>query len=459
MCGIIGVYGVPFASKITFFGLYSLQHRGQESAGIAVFDGKRVRHYRGMGLVAEVFDEKILQELPGEVAIGHVRYSTAGTSTVINAQPFCVNYKKRTLALAHNGNLVNAETLRCELEEEGHIFQTTMDSEVIVHLIVKHLREGLVSAIAKAMERIKGAYSVVMLLDSTLVAFRDPFGFRPLSLGMMNGGYVVASETCAFDLLSAEYLRDIAPGEILVIDDTGIQSYHLLEEASTPAHCIFEFIYFARPDSTIFGKNVYRVRKRLGERLYEECPLSADFVMPFPDSGNYAALGYAERAGLPFEFGVIRNHYIGRTFIEPSERLRDLSVRMKLNPVKELIRGREVIVIDDSLVRGTTSKNRIRSIKLAGARGIHFLISCPPLRFPCFFGIDFPSKQELIASKHTVEEIRKYLDIDTLYYLSLEGMLSAVDELADRVCTACFTGNYPLEVDFTFRKDFAEVGE
>jgi amidophosphoribosyltransferase len=274
---------------------------------------------------------------------------------------------------------------------------------------------------------------------------------------MLNGGYIIASETCAFDLLSAECMRDIAPGEILVIDENGPQSFFPLEKRERLAHCIFEFIYFARPDSTIFGKNVYLVRKRLGEKLYEECPLTADFVMPFPDSGNYAAIGYAAKAHLPFEFGVIRNHYIGRTFIQPSEKLRDLSVRMKLNPVKELIRGKEVVVIDDSLVRGTTSKNRIRSIKLAGARAVHFLITCPPLRFPCFFGIDFPSKQELIAAKHSIEEIRKFLDIDTLYYLSLEGMLSAVEDLSDKVCTACFTGDYPIPVHQPFRKDFAEV--
>ncbi len=457
MCGVIGVYGVPEAAKFTFFGLYSLQHRGQESAGIAVFDGKMVKHYRGMGLVAEVFDERILKELTGEIAIGHVRYSTAGSSSLLNAQPFCVNYAHKTIALAHNGNLVNAFALRCQLEEQGHIFQTTMDSEVMVHLIVKNLRKGMVEAIAETMGRIVGAYSVVMLLDGVLVAFRDPLGFRPLSLGMLNGGYIIASETCAFDLLSAEYLRDIAPGEILVIDENGPQSYFPFGEPKRFAHCIFEFIYFARPDSIIFGKNVYLVRKRLGYNLYQECPLSADFVMPFPDSGNYAALGYAERGRLSFEFGVIRNHYIGRTFIQPSERLRGISVRMKLNPVKELIRGKEVIVVDDSLVRGTTSKNRIKGIKLAGAKVVHFLISCPPLRFPCFFGIDFPSKQELIAAKHSIEEIRKFLDIDTLYYLSLEGMLLAVEDLADRVCTACFTGNYPVEIDFSFKKDFFEV--
>lgn len=458
MCGIVGIYGVPEASKYIYFGLYSLQHRGQEAAGIACFDGERIREYKNLGLVSEVFNEKILQELPGEIAIGHVRYSTTGSSTLQNVQPFCVTFARKTLALAHNGNLVNAHTLRCELEEEGHIFQTTMDSEVIMHLVVKYLKEGLVTAISKAMRKIKGAYSVLLLCDNVLVAFRDPWGFRPLALGMINGGYALASETCAFDLLGVEYLRDVAPGEILVIDENGPKSYFPFEKEPQPlSHCIFEFIYFARPDSLIFQKNVYLVRKNLGFNLYRECPLSADFVMPFPDSGTYAALGYAQASGLPLEFGVIRNHYIGRTFIQPSERLRDLSVKMKLNPVKDFIRGKEVIVIDDSLVRGTTSKNRIKSIKLAGAKKIHFLISCPPLRYPCFFGIDFPQAKELIAAKHTVEEIRKFLDIDTLYYLSLDGLLDSVGDLRDKVCLACFTGNYPVEVDFTFRKDITEI--
>lgn len=458
MCGIVGIYGVTEASKYIYFGLYSLQHRGQEAAGIACFDGKRIREYKGLGLVSEVFKERILQELPGEIAIGHVRYSTTGSSTLQNVQPFCVSFAKKTLALAHNGNLVNAHTLRCELEEEGHIFQTTMDSEVIMHLVVRNLKEGLVTAISKAMRKIRGAYSVVLLCDNVLVAFRDPWGFRPLSLGMINGGYALASETCAFDLLGVEYLRDVAPGEILVIDENGPKSYFPFErEPQVLAHCIFEFIYFARPDSLIFQKNVYSVRKHLGLNLYKECPLSADFVMPFPDSGTYAALGYSQASGLPLEFGVIRNHYIGRTFIQPSEKLRDLSVKMKLNPVKDFIRGKEVIVVDDSLVRGTTSKNRIRGIKLAGAKKIHFLISCPPLRHPCFFGIDFPQAKELIASKHSLEEIRKFLDIDTLYYLSLEGLLDAVGDLRDKVCLACFTGNYPVEVDFSFRKDITEI--
>ncbi|MFN3406900.1 MAG: amidophosphoribosyltransferase [Caldimicrobium sp.] len=458
MCGIVGIYGVPEVSKYLFYGLYALQHRGQEGAGIAVYDGKKVRDYKNLGLVSEVFNEKILQDLPGEIGIGHVRYSTTGSSVIQNVQPFCVKYSKKTLALAHNGNLTNAYQLRCQLEEEGHIFQTTLDSEVIVHLIVKNLKKGLLQAISETMKQIKGAYSVVLLWENILVAFRDPLGFRPLSLGMLNGGYILASETCAFDLLGAEYLRDVQPGEIIIIDEGGLQSYFPFEgKNSKLSHCIFEFIYFARPDSLIFQKNVYLVRKNLGFNLYRECPLSADFVMPFPDSGTYAAIGYSQASGIPLEFGVIRNHYIGRTFIQPSERLRDLSVRLKLNPIKEFIKGKEVIVIDDSLVRGTTSKNRIKSIKLAGAKKVHFLISCPPIKYPCFFGIDFPKASELIAAKHSVEEIRKFLDIDRLYYLSLEGLLNSVGDLKEKVCLACFTGEYPIEVDFSFRKEITEI--
>jgi len=457
MCGIFGIYGVKEAANYTYFGLYSLQHRGQESAGMAVFDGKKIREWKSLGLVSEVFKEDILKNLPGKIAIGHVRYSTTGSSILQNVQPFCVNYSKKTLALAHNGNLVNAYQIRCSLEEEGHIFQTTMDSEVIMHLIVKNLKKGLVEAVAECMRQIKGAYSVLLLCEDTLVAFRDPRGFRPLALGLLNGGYVIASETCAFDLISAQYLRDIQPGEILVIDKNGLNSYYPFKQNFPKSHCIFEFIYFARPDSYIFTKNVYPIRKNLGRNLYKECPLSADFVMPFPDSGNYAAIGYAQASGIPLEFGMIRNHYVGRTFIQPSQRIRDISVKMKLNPVKDIIKGKEVVIIDDSLVRGTTSKNRLRSIKDAGAKKIHFLLSCPPIKYPCFFGIDFPSSSELIAGKHTVEEIRRYLEIDTLYYLSIEGLLDAVGDLKDSVCLACFTGKYPLNVDFSFRKDIAEI--
>ncbi len=460
MCGIFGIFGVKEAANYTYFGLYSLQHRGQESAGIAVYDGKRIREWKNLGLVSEVFNEDILKNLPGSVAIGHVRYSTTGSSIIQNAQPFCVNFAKKTMAIAHNGNLVNAYKIRCQLEEEGHIFQTTMDSEVIVHLIAKHFKKGLIEAISEVMHTIKGAYSVLLLYEDNLIAFRDPWGFRPLSLGMLNGGYVISSETCAFDLIGAQYLRDINPGEILVINKDGLQSYYPFKNKKNKfpkSFCIFEFIYFARPDSYIFTKNVYPIRKNLGKNLYKECPLEADFVMPFPDSGNYAAIGYAQASGIPLEFGMIRNHYVGRTFIQPSQKIRDISVKMKLNPVKEIIKDKEVIIIDDSLVRGTTSKNRLKSIKEAGAKRIHFLLSCPPIKYPCFFGIDFPSSAELIAGRHTIEEIRKYLDIDTLYYLSIEGLLDAVGDLRDKVCLACFTGEYPLEVDFSFRKNIAEV--
>ncbi|AEH22662.1 amidophosphoribosyltransferase [Thermodesulfobacterium geofontis OPF15] len=458
MCGVFGIYGVEEAANYTYFGLYALQHRGQESAGIVVYDGKKVKEWKGLGLVSEVFNEEILKNLSGYISIGHVRYSTTGSTILQNVQPFCVNFAKKTLAIAHNGNLVNAYQIRCELEEDGHIFQTTMDSEVIVHLIVKNLKKGLVNAIIETMKRIRGAYSILLLYEDTLVAFRDPWGFRPLSFGMFNGGYVIASETCAFDLIGVQYLRDIEPGEILIIDKEGPKSYKAFKkEKFNLSHCVFEFIYFARPDSYIFNKNVYLIRKNLGKNLYKECPLQADFVMPFPDSGNYAAIGYSQASGLPIEFAMIRNHYIGRTFIQPSEKIRNISVKMKLNPVKDILRGKEVIVIDDSLVRGTTSRNRLKSIKEAGAKKIHFLLSCPPLRFPCFFGIDFPSSAELIAHKHSVEEIRKFLDIDTLYYLSIEGLLSAVEELRDKVCLACFTGEYPIEVDFSFRKDIAEI--
>ncbi|MBX6422853.1 amidophosphoribosyltransferase [Thermosulfurimonas sp. F29] len=455
MCGIFGVFGHREAAKLTYFGLYALQHRGQESAGIAVSDGREVREYRALGLVPDVFDEDILARLPGHIAVGHVRYSTTGSTTVKNAQPFCVTHGGVTLALAHNGNLVNAHEIRCELEAQGSIFQTTMDSEVIVHLLAKAARKGIVEAIREAMGIIRGAYSVILLLPNRLIAFRDPYGFRPLCLGMVNGGYVVASETCALDLIQAQYLRDIRPGEILVIDEDGLHSHEGAESRHT-AHCIFEFIYFARPDSYIFGENVYAFRKRLGEVLAREKPLSVDFVMPFPDSGNYAAIGYAQATGLPFEMGVIRNHYVGRTFIQPSAGMRDFSVRVKLNPVREILHGRRVAVVDDSLVRGTTSRTRVKAIREAGAHEIHMLISCPPIRFPCFYGIDFPTPGELIAAKHSVEEIRRYLELDELYYLSLEGLISAAGGNGERFCLACFTGQYPVPVKEGLRKDILE---
>ncbi len=456
MCGVIGVFGHKEAAKIAFFGLYALQHRGQESAGIAASDGKLVREHRGLGLVAEVFNEKVLNNLEGHIAVGHVRYSTTGSSTVKNAQPFCVSHGYCTYALAHNGNLVNAHFLRTELEKEGSLFQTTMDSEIIVHLLAKALKRGLIEAIRETMGLIKGAYSIVLLAHDKLIAFRDPYGFRPLCLGMLNGGYIVASETCALDLVQAQYIREVAPGEILVIDKNGLTSYEGIKSERL-AHCIFEFIYFARPDSYIYNENVYSFRKRLGQNLAQECTVEADFVMPFPDSGNYAAIGYAQKAGLPFEMGIIRNHYVGRTFIQPSQSMRDFSVRVKLNPVREILRGKKVAVVDDSLVRGTTSRTRIKAIKEAGAYKVNMLISCPPIRFPCFFGIDFPTRGELIASKHSVEEIRRYLDLDLLHYLSLEGLLKAAKKGKKNYCLACFTGEYPIPIDEELDKHIFET--
>ena len=458
MCGVIGVFGHKEAAKIAYFGLYALQHRGQESAGIATSDGKVVREHRGLGLVADVFSEEDLNRLKGHVAVGHVRYSTTGSTTVKNTQPFCVTHGFKTFALAHNGNLVNAHVLRAELEAEGSLFQTTMDSEVIVHLLAKSLRKGLIEAIRETMQLIRGAYSIVLLAQDKLIAFRDPYGFRPLCLGMLNGGYIVASETCALDLVQAQYLRDVAPGEILLIDENGLTSYEGVQSERL-AHCIFEFIYFARPDSYIYNQNVYAFRKRLGEELARECPVEADFVMPFPDSGNYAAIGYAQAAGLPFEMGVIRNHYVGRTFIQPSQSMRDFSVRVKLNPVREILRGKKVAVVDDSLVRGTTSRTRIKAIREAGAHAVSMLISCPPIRFPCFFGIDFPTKGELIAAKHSVEEIQRYLDLDLLHYLSLEGLLSAAREDGQKYCLACFNGDYPLAIETPLNKHVFENKE
>ncbi len=445
MCGIIGIFGHKDAAKIAYFGLYALQHRGQESAGIVTSDSKLVSEHRGLGLVAEVFNEAILNNLKGHIAVGHVRYSTTGASTIKNVQPFCVTHGQKTFALAHNGNLVNAHLLRTKLEADGSIFQTTMDTEVIVHLLIKNLRKGLIEAVRETMQTIEGAYSIVLLAQDKLIAFRDPYGFRPLCLGMLNGGYIVASETCALDLVQAQYLRDINPGEILIIDENGLTSYEGIKSKRL-AHCVFEFIYFARPDSYIYNQNVYIFRKRLGQELAKECPVEADFVMPFPDSGNYAAIGYAHAAGLPFEMGVIRNHYVGRTFIQPSQSMRDFSVRVKLNPVREILHGKKVVVIDDSLVRGTTSRTRIQSIKDAGAYSVSMLISCPPIKFPCFYGIDFPTRGELIAAKHSVEEIRRYLELDLLYYLSLNGLLSAAGKNEQRYCLACFTGEYPIPV-------------
>jgi len=451
-CGVCGIFGHPDAARLTYFGLYALQHRGQESTGIVTSDGSKISQHKAMGLVPEVFTEKILQDLKGHLAVGHVRYSTTGASQLLNAQPFTVNHKGGTLAVAHNGNLVNTKALRDELEGYGSIFQTTMDTEVVVHLLVRNSPKGLEAAITDTFSKVKGAYSMLLMTQDQLVAIRDPGGFRPLCLGKLNNGsYIVASETCALDLVEAEYVRDVEPGEVLIIDKNGLKSLFPWPKQKH-SFCIFEHVYFARPDSDIFGMNVYQSRKEMGKILAQECQLDADLVMPFPDSGNYAAIGYSQASGIPLEMGVIRNHYVGRTFIQPTQSMRDFGVRVKLNPVRSFLEGKRVVVIEDSIIRGTTGRSRIRSLRAVGVKEVHMLISCPPTRNPCYYGIDFPSNTELIAAKKSVEEIRRYLGLDTLYYLSLEGMVRATGVSSDSFCKACFDGKYPVPPDTTFSK-------
>jgi amidophosphoribosyltransferase len=445
-CGIFGIFGHADAARLTYLGLYALQHRGQESAGIVVSDGKQMAAHRGMGLVADVFTHEVLEKLSGHLAIGHVRYSTTGSSIIKNAQPFFVKYSQGSIAIAHNGNLVNTLRLRNELEKSGSIFQSTMDSEVVIHLIARSKEADLEKRLIDSLTRIEGAYSFVLLTEDKLIAIRDPRGFRPLCLGKLDDAYCIASETCALDLIQAEYLRDIEPGEVLFVDKNGL---HSVRPFSGVKHsfCIFEFIYFARPDSKIFGKSVYLTRKKLGIQLARECPTGADLVMPIPDSGNYAALGYAEQSGIPFEMGIVRNHYVGRTFIEPSQYVRDLGVKVKLNPVREVLKGKRIVIVEDSIVRGTTSRTRIRTFRDAGAKEIHMRVSCPPHRFPCFYGIDFPTGRELIASSHTLKEIKDYIGLDSINYLSEEGMLKSMYLDKEEFCLACFNGNYPIPVE------------
>jgi amidophosphoribosyltransferase len=457
-CGIFGIYGNSDAAKLTYFGLYALQHRGQESAGIAVSDGCQVRDYKHMGLVPDVFKEDILKALKGHLAIGHVRYSTTGSSLLANAQPFVVFHGNEYYAIGHNGNLGNAIQLRRQLEAEGTIFQSTMDTEIIMHLMARNLRHGIEHALIEALREIEGAYSLVMCTKDKLIGIRDPRGFRPLCLGEVNGSYVLASETCALDLIEANYIRDIEPGEIVIIDENGLRSLHPFPK-QPPAYCIFEFIYFARPDSNIFGQNVYKFRKRLGHLLAREnSHLTADFVMPFPDSGNYAALGFAEASRIPMEMGVIRNHYVGRTFIQPSQAMRDFGVRIKLNPVRELLHGKRVILVEDSIIRGTTTRTRINALRQAGAKEVHMLVSCPPHRFPCPFVIDFSTKGELIAASHSVEQISDFIGLDSLAYLSLDGLLEGACATGDKhpYCLACFNGDYAMNFEEQVRKDCFE---
>ena len=456
-CGIFAVYGHEEAAKLAYFGLYALQHRGQESAGIIVSDGRHVIGHKAMGLVPDIFNEDVLDSLKGDIALGHVRYSTTGSSLLVNAQPFKVQYAGKCLAIAHNGNLVNARQLRTELENEGSIFQTTMDTEIVLHLAAKEMRHGLEKAMVSVMHRIKGAYSMVIMTEDTVIAVRDPNGFRPLCLGRLHSGYVIASETCAFDLIQAEYIRDIEPGEILIINRDGLKSIKT-EIPSRRTQCIFELIYFARPDSNIFGQNVYLFRKKQGELLAKEFSVDADLVMPFPDSGNYAAIGFAQASSIPLEMGVIRNNYVGRTFIQPSQSMRDFGVKVKLNPVKELLKGKRVLIIEDSIIRGTTSKTRIKTLRDIGAKEIHMLVSCPPHRFPCHYGIDFSTRGELIAAQKSVEEIRNFIGLDSLGYLSIDNLVSSTCIPRDNLCLACFDGNYPVPLESDTGKYSLEEG-
>ena len=454
-CGVFGVFGHDDAAKLTYFGLYALQHRGQESAGIVTSTGTSIYEHKGMGLVHDVFNEPILNGLHGHIAVGHVRYSTTGASVAKNAQPFVASHGGKTLAIGHNGNLTNARRLRRDLEGRGSIFQTTMDSEIIVHLLARHLQGDMEEALVKAVSQIQGAYSCVLMTQDQLVAFRDPHGFRPLCLGLLNGAYIVASETCALDLVDARYLRDVAPGEILMIGKEGLKSIKPFPERQ-PTFCIFEYIYFARPDSNIFGHNVYGIRKKLGMKLAQEYPLEADFAMPFPDSGNYAAIGFCHESGIPLEMGVIRNHYVGRTFIEPAQSMRDFGVKVKLNPVREILHNKRIVIVEDSIIRGTTSKMRIKTLREAGAKEVHMVVSCPPHRYPCFYGIDFSTKGELIACQHSVEEVQNFIGLDSLYYLSLPGMLEATGIQEDSFCLACFSGKYPLQPEADMAKHCLE---
>ena len=442
MCGIFGIYDHPEAANLTYLGLYALQHRGQESAGIVSSDGHQLHDYRQMGLVAEVFTREILKNLRGRNAIGHVRYSTAGSSDIKNAQPFAVDYSQGSMAIAHNGNLLNAAFIRSQLESEGSIFQSSTDTEAIVHLIARSKAKTFLERTVQSLRQVEGAYSLLFLTEKEMVAVRDPYGFRPLVLGELKGSPVIASETCALDLINARFVREIEPGEIVVIDDRGVHS-HKPFPRKKHALCIFEFIYFARPDSFIFGRNVYEVRRALGVQLAKESPAEAEMVVPIPDSGVPATIGYAFESKIPLELGLIRNHYVGRTFIEPEQTIRHFGVKIKLNPVRELLKRRKIVTVDDSIVRATTSRKINKMFRHAGAKEVHVRISSPPIKNPCFFGIDTPVKSELIASSHTVKEIQKYITANSLSYLSLEGLRTCVDWNPDQFCYACFTGDYP----------------
>ena len=443
-CGVFGVYGLEEAANLTYLGLHALQHRGQEAAGIVTSDGERVYVHRGQGLVQDIFSEETLAKLPGASAIGHVRYSTAGGGHAKNTQPIAVDCAHGSIAVGHNGNLTNYLALRRELESSGSIFASSSDTEVFVHLIARSNRPTMEQRIADALRRVQGAYSIVFLSAEQMVAVRDPWGFRPLCLGTKGEGWVVASEPPAFQLIGAEYVRDVEPGEMVICDRFGLRSVHPFEKR--PKHfCIFEHIYFARPDASFGGVGVYEARKRLGRKLAQQQPVNADMVIPVPDSGVAAALGFAQETGIPYEMGLIRSHYVGRTFIEPTQQIRHFGVRLKLHPVRELLEGKSVAVVDDSIVRGTTSRKIVKMLRDAGAKEVHLRISSPPTRWPCFYGIDTPTRDELIASRHDADEIARYVTADSLGYLSVEGLREAVG--GEGYCDACFSGEYPVPVE------------
>ena len=446
-CGVFGIYGHPNAAELTYYGLYALQHRGQESAGIVTCDGRQFREFKGMGLVSQIFNGEMLHSLVGGMAVGHTRYSTTGSSHPRNAQPLTGNCQRGQIAVAHNGNLTNATELREELESKGLMFQTTVDSEVILNLLAQPTLGGNENNLVQTVRRIEGAYSLVIMTEEELIGVRDPHGFRPLSIGRLGEGWVLASETCAFDLIHAKFVRDVQPGEIVIINEDGLKSIQAFPEHERRAFCIFEYVYFARPDSTIANRNVYKVRVEMGRQLAREHPIAADIVVPVPDSGNCAALGYSEESNIPFEMAFVRNHYVGRSFLQPTQLIRDFDVRVKLNLIAELVKGRRVIIVDDSIVRGTTCKARVNNLKEAGAKAVHVLVSCPPHRNPCVYGIDFPDRSKLMAANYSLDEIRAYLNADSLAYLSQKGMVKATGLAAESFCMACYDGDYPVPYD------------
>jgi amidophosphoribosyltransferase len=452
-CGVVAIYGHPEASKLAYLSLYALQHRGQESAGIAASDGEQLRLHKSMGLVSDIFTADALARVPGSLAIGHTRYSTTGDSALLNAQPIMVECNKGKIALAHNGNITNALEVRAQLDQQGSIFQTTSDTEVIVHLIARSREETLADAMADSLRRLEGAFSLVMLTRDRVFAARDPRGFRPLVMGRISGQaahradtIVFASETCAFDLIGATYEREVKQGELVIVGPEGVHS-RFYSPQQPQSSCIFEHVYFSRPDSMVFGRAVQQSRDAMGRQLALESPVNADIVVPVPDSGVTAAMGFSHESGIPVQFGLIRNHYVGRTFIEPEQRVRDFGVKLKLNPVRHVLAGKRVVLIDDSIVRGTTSKKIVRMVRDAGAKEVHMRISCPPTISPCYYGVDTPSKNQLIAANKSVEEIREYIGADSLAYLSLEGLRKAAGEGDEKVyCTACYTGKYPTKL-------------